>query len=132
VGPVSHKGPGPVQQEIDTFKAALKDVQVVEAFLPSVGPDNVGYQPGQNRYYDNEEDYIRACAKALREEYKAILDAGFVLQIDTPVMKFNALDMDIPSFRKRFGLLVDIFNEILDGLPEDMIRLHICYGGGRG
>ncbi|HEX5140794.1 MAG TPA: methionine synthase [Dehalococcoidia bacterium] len=132
VGPVSHKGMSFVQQEIDNFKAALSEVQVTEAFLPSVGPDNMGYLPGQNEYYSNQEDFLRACAKAIREEYKAILDAGFVLQIDTPVMKFNALGMDVESFRKRFGLLVEVFNETLAGLPEDMIRLHLCYGGGRG
>ena len=131
-GPVSHKGLGPIQQEISNFKAALNGVQVVEAFLPSVGPDNMGYLPGQNEFYSNQEDFLRACAKAIREEYKAILDAGFILQIDTPVMKFNALGMDVPSFRKRFGLLVEVFNETLAGLPEDRIRLHLCYGGGRG
>jgi 5-methyltetrahydropteroyltriglutamate--homocysteine methyltransferase len=131
-GPVTHKGPGPIQKEIANFKAALEGTQVVEAFLPSVGPDNMGYQPGQNEHYSSQEDFLRACAKAIREEYKAILDAGFVLQIDTPVMKFNALDMDVPSFRKRFGLLVEVFNETLEGLPEDRIRLHLCYGGGRG
>jgi 5-methyltetrahydropteroyltriglutamate--homocysteine methyltransferase len=131
-GPVTHKGPGPIQKEIANFKAALERTQVVEAFLPSVGPDNMGYQPGQNEYYSSQEDFLRACAKAIREEYRAILDAGFVLQIDTPVMKFNALDMDVSSFRKRFGLLVEVFNETLEGLPEDRIRLHVCYGGGRG
>jgi 5-methyltetrahydropteroyltriglutamate--homocysteine methyltransferase len=132
VGPVTHKGPEPIQQEISNFKAALGSVQVVEAFLPSVGPDNMGYLPDQDEYYDNQEDFLRACAKAIRGEYKAILDAGFVLQIDTPVMKFNALGMDVGSFRKRMGLLVEVFNETLAGLPEDMIRLHVCYGGGRG
>jgi 5-methyltetrahydropteroyltriglutamate--homocysteine methyltransferase len=132
VGPVAHKGPGPIQQEIDYFKAALQGVQVAEAFLPSVGPDNMGYQPGQNEYYGSQEDYLWACAKAIREEYKAILDAGFVLQIDTPVAKFNALGMEVESFRKRFGLLVEVFNETLKGLDEDQIRLHVCYGGGRG
>ena len=132
VGPITHKGSEPIQREIENFKAALSGVQVREAFLPSVGPDNMGYQPGQNEYYSNQEDFLRACARAIREEYKAILDAGFVLQIDTPVMKFNALNMDLDSFRKRFGLLVDVFNETLAGLPEDRIRLHVCYGGGRG
>jgi len=132
VGEIKHKGTGPIQKEIDNFKAALSGVQVREAFLPSVGPDNMGYLPGQNEYYDNQEDFLRACARAIREEYKAILDAGFVLQIDTPVMKFNALDMDLTSFRKRFGLLVEVFNETLQGLPTENIRLHLCYGGGRG
>ena len=132
VGPVTHKGPEAIQQEIANFKAALPAVQVVEAFLPSVGPDNMGYLPDQDEYYSNQEDFLRACAQAIRGEYKAILDAGFVLQIDTPVMKFNALGMDVGSFRKRMGLLVEVFNETLAGLPEDMIRLHLCYGGGRG
>jgi 5-methyltetrahydropteroyltriglutamate--homocysteine methyltransferase len=132
VGPVTHKGPEFIQREIDNFKAALPSVQVAEAFLPSVGPDNMGYLPDQNEYYDSEEDFLRACAKAIREEYKAILDAGFVLQIDTPVMKFNALDMDLESFRGRFGQLVEVLNETLAGLDQDRIRLHICYGGGRG
>ena len=131
-GPVSHKGFGPIDKEIDNFKAALARTHVVEAFLPSVGPDNMGYQPGQVEYYGSQEDYLRACARAIREEYRAILDAGFVLQIDTPVAKFNALGMAIADFRKRFGLLVDVFNETLDGLDTDRIRLHICYGGGRG
>jgi 5-methyltetrahydropteroyltriglutamate--homocysteine methyltransferase len=132
VGPVTHKGPEAIQREIDNFKAALPAVQTVEAFLPSVGPDNMGYLPDQDEYYNSQEDFLRACAKAIREEYKAILDAGFVLQIDTPVMKFNALGLDVGSFRKRFGLLVDVFNETLEGLDQNRIRLHICYGGGRG
>jgi 5-methyltetrahydropteroyltriglutamate--homocysteine methyltransferase len=131
-GPVSHKGFGPINKEIDNFKAALAKTQVVEAFLPSVGPDNMGYQPGQVEYYRSQEEYLRACARAIREEYRAILDAGFVLQIDTPVAKFNALGMAVPDFRKRFGLLVEVFNETLEGLDTDRIRLHICYGGGRG
>jgi 5-methyltetrahydropteroyltriglutamate--homocysteine methyltransferase len=131
-GPISHKGLGPINQEIANFKAALANVQTVEAFLPSVGPDNMGYLPGQNEFYSNQEDFLRACARAIREEYKAILDAGFVLQIDTPVMKFNALGMDVPSFRKRFALLVEVFNETFEGLNTDNIRMHICYGGGRG
>src|SRR3954469_23209102 len=131
-GAISHKGLGPINQEIANFKAALANVQTVEAFLPSVGPDNMGYLPGQNEFYSNQEDFLRACAKAIREEYKAILDAGFVLQIDTPVMKFNALGMDVASFRKRFALLVEVFNETFEGLNTDNIRMHMCYGGGRG
>jgi 5-methyltetrahydropteroyltriglutamate--homocysteine methyltransferase len=132
VGPVTHKGTEAIQREIDHFKAALNGVQTVEAFLPSVGPDNMGNQPDQDEYYGNQEDFLRACAQAIRGEYKAILDAGFVLQIDTPVMKFNALGMDVEAFRKRFGLLVEVFNETLEGLDTDRVRLHICYGGGRG
>jgi 5-methyltetrahydropteroyltriglutamate--homocysteine methyltransferase len=70
VGEVTHKGPEPIQREIDNFKAALAQTQVVEAFLPSVGPDNMGYQPGQNEHYSSQEDFLRACAKAIRESTK--------------------------------------------------------------
>jgi 5-methyltetrahydropteroyltriglutamate--homocysteine methyltransferase len=132
VGPVTYKGPEAINQEIATFKAALSGVDVVEAFLPSVGPDNMGYLPDQNEHYSHQDDFLRDCARAIRGEYKAILDAGFVLQIDTPVMKFNALGMEVPEFRKRFGLLVEVFNETLAGLDADRVRLHLCYGGGRG
>jgi 5-methyltetrahydropteroyltriglutamate--homocysteine methyltransferase len=131
-GPISHKGFGPINQEIAFFKEALAKTPVAEAFMASVGPDNMGYQPGQMEYYSHQDDFLRACAAAIRNEYKAILDAGLVLQIDTPVMKFNALGMDVETFRKRFGLLVEVFNETLKGLPSDMVRLHLCYGGGRG
>jgi 5-methyltetrahydropteroyltriglutamate--homocysteine methyltransferase len=131
-GEITHRGLGPINQEISNFKAALQQTQVVEAFLPSVGPDNMGYLPGQNEFYSSQEDFLRACAKAIREEYKAILDAGFVLQIDTPVMKFVALGLDTDTFRKRFALLVDVFNETFVGLNTENIRLHMCYGGGRG
>jgi 5-methyltetrahydropteroyltriglutamate--homocysteine methyltransferase len=132
VGPVTHKGLEPIEREIGNLRAALAETRVVEAFLPSVGPDNMGYQPGQVEYYSSQEEYLQACAKAIRVEYQAIIDAGFVLQIDMPVMKFNALDLDVSAFRKRFGLLVEVLNETLEGLPEDRIRLHLCYGGGRG
>lgn len=131
-GEISHKSFGPINQEIGFFKDALAQTPVLEGFMASVGPDNMGYQPGQMEYYSHQDDFLRACAAAIRNEYKAIIDAGLVLQIDTPVMKFVALDMDVPTFRKRFGLLVEVFNETLKGLPSDMIRLHLCYGGGRG
>ncbi len=131
-GPVSYKGPEAINKEITNFKSALDGVRVVDAFLPSVGPDNMGYLPDQNEFYSHQDDFLRDCAKAIRGEYKAILDAGFQLQIDTPVMKFNALGLDVDTFRKRFGLLVEVFNETFKGLDTDRIRLHLCYGGGRG
>jgi 5-methyltetrahydropteroyltriglutamate--homocysteine methyltransferase len=132
VGSVRHKTLEPLRREIAAFKEALGRVQVTDAFLPAVGPDNMFYQPDLIEFYSSQEDYLRACARAMRREYEAIIEAGLVLQIDTPVMKFAYLGMDLPSFRKRFELLVEVLNETLAGLPEDRIRLHICYGGGRG
>jgi 5-methyltetrahydropteroyltriglutamate--homocysteine methyltransferase len=131
-GPISYIGQEQMARDVRNLKDALQKVNVTEAFMAAVGPDNVGYNPGQNQYYATEEEYIRANAKAMHEEYKAITDAGFVVQIDTPVMKYNALNMSLEDFRKRFASLVEILNETLADIPEEQIRLHICFGGGRG
>ena len=131
-GPISYVGHAEIQTDVENLHAALQGVEVAEAFMASVGPDNVGYQPEQNEHYSSEEEYVRACAEALRTEYKAIADAGFVLQVDTPVMKFNALGMELDDFRTRFGRLVELLNHTLQDVPEEQIRLHICYGGMRG
>jgi 5-methyltetrahydropteroyltriglutamate--homocysteine methyltransferase len=131
-GPISYIGEPQARRDVATFKDALSGVRYEEAFMAAVGPDNVGYQPGQNQYYASEQDYIAANAKAMHTEYKAITDAGFVLQIDTPVMKYNALELDLDDFRKRFAGLVEILNETLSDIPREQVRLHICYGGGRG
>lgn len=131
-GPIAYTGQAEIQADVENLQAALEGVNVAEVFMASVGPDNVGYQPEQNQYYGSEEEYTRACAEAMREEYRAIADAGFVLQVDTPVMKFNALGMELPDFRMRFGRLVELLNHTLQDIPEEQIRLHICYGGMRG
>jgi 5-methyltetrahydropteroyltriglutamate--homocysteine methyltransferase len=131
-GPITYIGGADIQADVDNFAAALKGVNVAESFMASVGPDNVGYQPEQNEYYSSEAEYTQACAEALRAEYKAIANAGFVVQVDTPVMKFNALDLELKEFRRRFGELIEIMNHTLQDVPEEQIRLHICYGGMRG
>ena len=129
VGPVSYIGQKLISRDIDNLKAALDGVNVQEAFMAAVGPDNVGYQPGQNAYFATEDEYVQANADAMRAEYRAIVDAGFVLQIDTPVMKYNALSLSVDDFRARFARLVEILNHALEGIPPDRIRIHICYGG---
>ena len=131
-GPIEYIGQAEVRRDVENCKAAVQGLDVADVFMAAVGPDNVGYQPGVNRYYANETEYIDACAKALREEYKAIVDAGFILQIDTPVQKFKALQMELSDFRGRFDALTDIMNDALRDLPSSQVRLHICYGGGRG
>lgn len=131
-GPIEYIGQKELQRDIENCKAAVQGLDVVGVFMAAVGPDNVGYQPGVNRYYGSETEYIDACAKALRTEYKAIADAGFILQIDTPVQKFKALKMELSEFRSRFDALTDIMNDAIRDIPSSQVRLHICYGGGRG
>jgi 5-methyltetrahydropteroyltriglutamate--homocysteine methyltransferase len=132
VAPIEYVGQALVQRDVENLREAIKNVQPADVFMAAVGPDNVGYQPGVNQHYASEDDYIRGNAQALIHEYKAVTDAGFILQIDTPVMKFAALQMTLPDFRRRFGALVEILNETLKDIPEEQIRLHICFGGGRG
>src|SRR6185503_13345530 len=81
-GPIAYKGQALLQNDLTTFKAALHGVPVAEAFVPAIAPAMVGR--GQNRHYKTEEEYVFAIAEALRTEYKAIVDAGFILQLHEP------------------------------------------------
>ncbi|MBO0715610.1 MAG: hypothetical protein J2P59_12700 [Acidimicrobiales bacterium] len=128
-GPITYIGQAEIRRDIENLRAALSEEPALDAFMAAVSPDNVNYLPGANGYYATEEEYIQANADALGEEYRAIADAGFVLQIDMPVMKFNALSLTLEEFRSRFAGLIEILNGALDGIPADQVRAHICYGG---
>jgi 5-methyltetrahydropteroyltriglutamate--homocysteine methyltransferase len=128
-GPITYIGQAEIERDIANMQLAVADQQVTDVFMASVSPDNVNYQPGSNEYYPSEDDYIVANAEALREEYLAITAAGFVLQIDMPVMKYNALSLSLEQFRHRFARLIEILNHALTGIPADQVRAHICYGG---
>ncbi|HEU0169316.1 MAG TPA: cobalamin-independent methionine synthase II family protein [Chloroflexota bacterium] len=128
-GPVTYVGEGELQRDIRNMKQAIEGQPVVDVFMAAVSPDNVNYQPRGNEYYKSEEEYIRANAAALKHEYQAIAAAGFVLQIDMPVMKYNALSLSLEEFRRRFAFLIEVLNDALAGIPPDQVRAHICYGG---
>src|SRR2546425_631046 len=93
-GPIAYKGQALLEKDLATFKAALRGAAVAEAFVPAIAPAMVGR--GQNRYYKTEEEYVFAIAEALRTEYRAIVDAGFILQIDDPGLG-ETWDMLIPG-----------------------------------
>ena len=128
-GPITYIGQKEISRDIENLKAAVSSERPPDAFMAAVSPDNVNYQPGSNEYYRTEEEYIQANADALKEEYHAIAAAGFVLQIDMPVMKYNALSLTLDEFRDRFARLIEILNGALAGIPPDQVRAHICYGG---
>ncbi len=135
-GPVKYVGQALVQRDIDNFKAALDGVEEVEdAFMSAVSPATL--QIINNAHYASQEDYTWALAEAIREEYRAIVDAGFVLQIDDPALVdlydwwFSATD-DMAAFRKWAAFQVDAVNYALDGIPEDRVRFHICWGSWHG
>jgi 5-methyltetrahydropteroyltriglutamate--homocysteine methyltransferase len=130
VGPIAYQGHAQLQTDIDNLKSALAGVAVEEAFMPAVSPSNVE-EWQRNKHYKTAEEFVFAVAEAMREEYKAIIDAGIVLQIDDPrlVTHYNVTPgASIAECRKWAGVRVEALNHALRGLPRDRIRFHTCYG----
>jgi 5-methyltetrahydropteroyltriglutamate--homocysteine methyltransferase len=128
-GPITYIGQAELQTDIDNLKAALKEVKVEEAFMTAISPSNLELYY-ENRYYASDEEYLAALAEAMRVEYEAIVDAGFLLQIDDPRMASHynrAVDASIEDCRKFIALRVEAVNHALRGIPEDRVRFHTCY-----
>ena len=128
-GPISYKGMAALQQDIATLKAALAGVRHEEAFMPAVSPSNLANW-NRNEHYNSEEEYLYALADALREEYRAIIDAGLVLQVDDPLLASYYVmhpECSVEDCRKWALTRVDALNHALRGLPADRIRYHTCY-----
>jgi 5-methyltetrahydropteroyltriglutamate--homocysteine methyltransferase len=129
-GPITYKGHEHVQADIGNLKAALKGRAVEDTFMPSISPTSVeDWQ--RNRYYKTQEEFLFAIADAMREEYKAILDAGFVLQIDDPrILTYHVIhaDKDTADVRKWAEVRIEALNHALRDLPRDRVRWHSCYG----
>lgn len=132
--PLKYVGHAAVKAEIETFKAALQGVKVEEAFLPAVAPGTLEHWL-KNDYYPSDEAYLFAIAEAMREEYKAIVDAGFLLQIDNPDLpdawQINA-DMSVAEYRKYAEMRVDALNHALRDIPPESVRFHTCWGSYHG
>ncbi len=133
-GPVTYKGHAQLQRDIANLKAAMKAAKVKEAFMPSISPSNVE-EWQRNVYYKKQDDYIVAIAEAMREEYKAIVDAGLLLQIDDPRLVSYYLvkpDASIADCRKWANTRVEVLNHALRGISPEKIRHHTCYGINMG
>jgi 5-methyltetrahydropteroyltriglutamate--homocysteine methyltransferase len=118
-----------VAADIANLKAALAGVKAEEAFITAISPSNLELYY-ENRYYASDEEYLAALAEAMREEYKAIVDAGFLLQIDDPRMAthYNRTPRaSIEDCRKFIAVRVEAVNHALRGIPEDRVRFHTCY-----
>ncbi len=135
VGPIAYTGEAELKRDIANFKAALKDVDVAEAFLPVAAPASV-IPDRKNEYYKSEEGLIRAIGAAMRTEYRMIIDAGFVLQLDDARAAVTYDRMVPPAsfsdYRKWLALQVEVLNEAIAGLPTDRIRYHVCWGSWPG
>jgi 5-methyltetrahydropteroyltriglutamate--homocysteine methyltransferase len=133
-GPITYKGHAHLRRDIDNLKAALNDVKVEEVFMPAISPSNIeDWQ--KNAYYKTQEEYVFAIADAMREEYKTIVDAGFLLQIDDPRLVTYYIihpEASIADCRKWAQVRVDALNHALRDIPEEKIRFHTCYGINMG
>jgi 5-methyltetrahydropteroyltriglutamate--homocysteine methyltransferase len=124
-----------VDRDIANFKAALEKVDVVDGFLPVVAPASTYWL--DNEHYGTEEEFVNALADALAVEYKAIVDAGLILQVDDAVLMHEcdsilSLGGTMDDYRKWAQLRVDALNHALKGLPEERIRYHVCWGSWHG
>lgn len=132
-GPIVYKGQPQLQADIANFKAALKGAKAEESFMPAISPSNIeDWQ--KNGFYKTQEEYLFAIADAMNVEYKAIVDAGFLLQIDDPRLAtyWAMSDVDMPGFRHWADVRVEALNQALKGIPEDRVRFHTCYSINMG
>jgi 5-methyltetrahydropteroyltriglutamate--homocysteine methyltransferase len=131
-GPVKYKGEDKLQVDIANVKAAAKAAGVPDhqVFLPATAPAGAG----TNEYYKTDEDYFHAVAAELNKEYRAIVAAGILLQVDDPFLSdiFVEPDLDENQKRKRAEIYVEATNAALKGIPAERVRFHTCYGINEG
>jgi 5-methyltetrahydropteroyltriglutamate--homocysteine methyltransferase len=128
-GPIKYIGQAELATDIENFKNALKGVAAEDAFMTAISPSNLELYY-ENRYYASQEEYLAALSEAMRVEYKAIVDAGLLLQIDDPRMATHynrAVDASIEDCRKFIALRVEAVNHALRGIPAERVRFHTCY-----
>jgi 5-methyltetrahydropteroyltriglutamate--homocysteine methyltransferase len=134
VAPVKYNGHAAIKADIAHFKAAMAANGVTEGFMSSIGPGSAS-RVG-NAYYKSDEEFMFACADALHEEYKAIIDAGIILQIDDPSIADNwdaiVPEPSVEQYKKFTMVRVEALNQALKGLPQDRIRFHLCWGSWHG
>lgn len=129
-GPIAYQGQEAVRADIDNLKAALNDPSPEEVFMPAVAPGFFS-----NQYYRSEEEFQYALAEALREEYLAIVDAGFILQIDDPSLTRlyrTEASLTVAERVRDAEIYIAALNHALRGIPAEKIRYHTCYGINEG
>ena len=135
VGPIRYTGQPALQQDIDNLKAAMALHGVTEAFLPVAAPSSV-IPDRKNEYYASDDACLEALADAMRTEYRMIVDAGLILQLDDARAAVTYDRMVPPGtfadYRRWLGRQVEILNHALDGIPEDRVRYHVCWGSWPG
>jgi 5-methyltetrahydropteroyltriglutamate--homocysteine methyltransferase len=120
-GPITYTGQQAVQSNIANLKAALEGLTVADAFITAVTPNFRKGDRDVEKYYSTKEAYLYALADAMREEYQAIVDAGFILQLDRAAV---SADGQVEAMEQG----VEVLNHALRGIPEERVRYHHCWG----
>jgi 5-methyltetrahydropteroyltriglutamate--homocysteine methyltransferase len=135
IGPITYTGQAELARDIDDFKAALRNVKVTEGFLPVAAPASV-IPDRKNEYYKTDDELQEAIGDAMHTEYKMIIDAGLLVQLDDARAAVTYDRMVPPKsfaeYRKWLGKQVEIINHAIKGLPREKIRYHVCWGSWPG
>jgi 5-methyltetrahydropteroyltriglutamate--homocysteine methyltransferase len=135
IGPITYTGQAALQRDIDNLRAALAKFPAVEAFLPVAAPASV-IPDRKNEYYASEDDCLQAIAEAMRTEYRMIVDAGFLVQLDDArtAVTFDRMvpPASFADYRDWVARYVEVVNHALEGIPEDRVRYHVCWGSWPG
>jgi len=132
--PLTYVGHAALTEDLENFKAALTGVEVAEAFLPANTPGTIEHWL-RNEHYPSDEAFVFAIAEAMREEYRAIVEAGFLLQIDDPDLPDGWQmypGMTVAQYRKYAEVRVEALNHALRDIPRERVRLHVCWGSFHG
>jgi 5-methyltetrahydropteroyltriglutamate--homocysteine methyltransferase len=136
-GPIAYTAQETLHRQLASLKAAADAAGVEEAFVSAIAPGSLEmFCRDQNNYYPTTEAFLEAIAAAMREEYRAIADAGFILQLDDPGLP-GAWDMldprpSLAEYRRYALVRVEMLNHALEGIPQDRVRYHICWGSWHG
>lgn len=125
-GPVAYTGHAQIKRDLENLKAALAGKSHTDAFVPSTAPSGVA----ENEYYKSDEEFFEALGEAMRVEYNAIVDAGFILQVDDPFLSDICYDYkdDPKMLARKAGMYVESINHALRGIAPEKVRFHTCYG----
>jgi 5-methyltetrahydropteroyltriglutamate--homocysteine methyltransferase len=133
-GALRYVGQAELKRDLDNFRAALSGVEVVGAFVPANTPGTIEHWLA-NEYYDGDEAFLFAIAEAMRTEYEAIVDAGFLLQIDDPDLPDGWAcrpGLSVSEYRDYAVLRIEALNHGLRNIPPEKVRLHVCWGSFHG
>ncbi len=134
-GPITYRDKEAVRQDLENFQAALQGVKPEDTFLSAASPGVISLFL-QNHYYPNHETYLSALADAMQEEYQAIYQAGFLLQVDCPDLAMGRhiqfASASLEEFRKTAALHVEALNHAVATIPPERMRLHLCWGNYEG